>query len=86
MAYAVVLTKKAERQIKKLPPGIRSHLAACLSAIASDPRPQGCKKLTDSPYYRVRTGDIRIVYDIDDAQSRVAILLVADRKDVYKKT
>jgi mRNA interferase RelE/StbE len=49
-----------------------------------EPRLVGAKKLKETPYYRIRSGDLRILYSIDDKNKLVRILSVGDRKDVYR--
>lgn len=73
------------KQLQRLP---RSVFAAALDeiiALAADPRPAGAKKLVGSDSdYRVRIGECRIVYEVDDARGVVTILTVAKRSDAYR--
>lgn len=52
--------------------------------LAKDPRPHGCEKLSGHEKYRVRQGNYRILYSLDDAESRIVIVRVGHRRDVYR--
>jgi mRNA interferase RelE/StbE len=59
---------------------------AAVEALAEDPRPSGCRKLTGADrHYRVRVGDIRIIYSIEDDQLFVQVIRVGHRGNVYKR-
>ncbi len=84
MAYRVVVLSRAAKDLAKLErlPAYRAVRAALLS-LADDPRPPGCKKLTLAQGWRVRVGDYRIIYDIDDVVRIVSVERVGHRRDVY---
>lgn len=84
MPYKVYLDPVAQRQRKNLPSGVQSRVDEALRKLADDPRPAGCRKLTDSDDWRVRVGDYRIVYGIDDTAREVVIGWVGLRRDAYK--
>jgi mRNA interferase RelE/StbE len=63
---------------------LRRALAARIQALAADPRPTGCRKLAGGDRYRVRSGEYRVVYSVDDAQRAVLVVKVGHRKDVYR--
>lgn len=85
MAYTVLLRPAAERDSQKLPTTIRSRVFTTLFALEQDPRPQGVVKLTGSPdRRRLRVGDYRILFEIDDPAQTVLILRIAHRRDVYR--
>jgi mRNA interferase RelE/StbE len=63
----------------------RQRLVARIEALAEDPRPAGCEKLAgQSDRYRVRQGDYRVVYSVDDAERVVLIVKVGHRREVYR--
>ena len=65
--------------------GNRQRLVARIEALAEDPRPAGCEKLAGhSDRYRVRQGDYRIVYSVDDTERVVLIVKVGHRREVYR--
>lgn len=84
MAYHVVVSPAATKQIKSLPPEIAARITRSLRALESNPRPPGSLKLTASNEYRIRVGEYRIVYQIDDAAQTVDITKVGHRRDVYR--
>lgn len=82
MDYEVFILRRAQKQLASLP---REYfrIRDAVALLASNPRPTGCKKLTGRDGWRLRSGDYRVVYEIDDAQKRVTVLDVGHRKDVY---
>lgn len=82
--YSIVFEKTAQKKLYKLPVAIRNKIIGKISALKENPRPSGCKKLTGRPGYRIRVGDYRIIYLIEDGKLRVLILDVGDRKNIYE--
>ena len=64
-----------------MPPGDAARLHGPVLALAAEPRPVGSSKLTGTEFWRVRVGDLRIVYLVDDASSLVVVLRVARRSE-----
>ena len=62
----------------------RQRVASRIRALAEDPRPRGCEKLSDQDRYRVRQGQYRIVYSIEDDALIVYVVKVGQRGDVYR--
>jgi mRNA interferase RelE/StbE len=85
MAYSVGVERKAQKQIARLSSEMQDRIEAALGALAYDPRPPGCRKLHDREGWRIRIGDYRVVYLVDDDRLTVTILLVAHRRDVYRR-
>ena len=77
----VELAPAAQRQLRRLPPGDAARLRGPILALAIEPRPPGVVKLAGSEFWRLRVGDLRIVYLIDDAQNLVVVLRVARRSE-----
>ena len=84
MAYEVRITGSAEKELKKLTVGIRNRLYARMLELGDDPRPPGVKKLEGEELYRVRIGDFRIIYAIQDKELIVLIVKIANRKEAYR--
>lgn len=83
--YRVVFTASAERELKKLPPRMIARILSRIQNLASNPRPAGCKKLQGGDReWRIRVGDYRVVYTIDDPKLLVEITRIRHRKDVYQ--
>ena len=79
--YRVDLSPAALRQLRKLPPATPRAFADPILALAIEPRPPGATPLVDSDWWRLRIGDLRIVYAIDDAKRLVVVLRVARRDE-----
>ena len=85
MSYKVELEAEAAKALTKIPPPDQGRIYDRAMALADDPRPAGCEKLkgfTDA--YRVRQGNYRIVYTIDDVLTIVTITRIAQRGQVYR--
>ena len=85
MAYSVGVERRAQKQIARLSTEMQDRVEAALQALAEEPRPQGCRRLTNRGGWRIRVGDFRIVYEIDDDQRAVTVLRVGHRRDVYRR-
>jgi len=77
----VELAPAAQRQLRRLPPGDAARLRGPILALAIEPRPPGAAKLVGTDFWRLRVGDLRIVYAIDDTSGRVVVLKVARRSE-----
>jgi mRNA interferase RelE/StbE len=84
MKYSVEITSSAQRQFRKLPKVIQEHLISKILLLETNPRPIGAKKLQAFDYYRIRMGDYRAVYSIDDKARLIKILDLGHRKDIYR--
>jgi mRNA interferase RelE/StbE len=80
-SYRVELAPAAQRQLRRLPPGVAAQLRGPILALGLDPRPPGVQKLEGSAFWRLRLGDLRIVFSIDDAARLVVVLRVARRSE-----
>jgi mRNA interferase RelE/StbE len=85
MRYEIEVTKAARKDLAALPRNILEAVDACIQALASNPRPLGCKKLKGGRgLYRMRVGDYRIIYTIADGKLVIVIVRVGNRRDVYR--
>ena len=83
MSYEVFILRRAQKELAGLPKTDYERMLEAIMALAENPRPAGCKKLTGREGWRIRSGDYRAIYEIDDAQERVTVLHVGNRRDVY---
>lgn len=84
-SYRVALTSSAERELRGLPKKAIARIVPRLERLASAPRPPGCKKLKGGDNeWRIRVGDYRIVYVIDDMAKTVDVTRIAHRREVYE--
>lgn len=81
--YSVSLTKRAERERRKLPEDVRNRVEEALLRLAEEPRPLGCRKLQNSNEWRIRVGEYRIRYEIDDENRSITVTRIAHRREVY---
>ncbi len=85
MAYSILLAPPAERQLRSFAPPIQKRLVRRMRALRDDPRPPGVKKLAGADdLYRIRDGDYRIIYTIQDKELIVLVVKIGDRKEVYR--
>jgi mRNA interferase RelE/StbE len=85
MPYEILIKPAAEKDLDKVPRSVRRRIIDALESLRNDPRPAGVVKLTDKEdLWRVRVGEYRIVYEIDDQRAIVTVLRVAHRKDGYR--
>jgi mRNA interferase RelE/StbE len=84
MKYTVLIERYAQKQIMKLDKKIIPVIKAAIAGLADNPRPYGYKKLKGEDAYRIRVGDYRVIYEIDDGKITVTVVSVGHRKDIYK--
>lgn len=86
MTYLVTLAPAAVRQLRRFDPQIRRRIQAAIELLGTQPRPPAATKLVGGAgEWRVRTGDHRIVYEIQDEQLLVLVLQVGHRREVYRR-
>jgi len=83
--YKVFLRRSAADELGRIPKKDLVRLIERVGALANEPRPQGCEKISALDRYRVRQGDYRVVYAIDDREKTVDIVKIGHRSDVYKR-
>lgn len=83
--YAVELTYRAGRDLAAVPEPDRKRIARKIDGLAENPRPSGCRKLAGSEdVYRIRSGDYRVIYEIQDDVLVVLVILIRRRDRVYE--
>ena len=83
--YAVRIKRSAEKELNRLSAEIHGHISVRILDLESKPRPTDCKKLSGTGEYRIRLGDYRVLYTIDDKARVVEIVAVGHRGEVYRK-
>jgi len=83
--YSIEFTSAALRELRKLPRHAQDQIGPVIDALADNPRPSGVVKMEDAATYRVRSGDYRIIYTIEDAALIVLVVKIANRRDAYKR-
>jgi len=83
MSYEVLILRRAQKELADLPKTDYKRVRDAVAALAENPRPAGCKKLVGREGWRIRSGDYRAIYEIDDAQHKITVLHIGHRRDVY---
>jgi mRNA interferase RelE/StbE len=84
MSYRLILQRSAEREWHGLPPDVEARVTAALLRLREEPRPRGVRKLADGIGFRLRVGDYRILYVVDDGARKVVVYAIGHRRDVYR--
>ena len=83
-SYSVEVKPAAAKEVEALPNNVLSRVVRKVESLARTPRPAGCKKLKGyKDQWRVRVGDWRVVYIIDDKAKLISVTRIAHRRDVY---
>jgi len=82
--WQVLISRRAERVLRRLPRDLLLRIGSAIDALADDPYLAGCKKLTGHELYRVRVGGWRIIYAVQDDELVVLVLTVAPRREAYR--
>ena len=86
MTYQVALAPAAARQLRKFDPQVRRRVQAAIELLATEPRPPAATQLVGGAgEWRVRTGDYRIVYEIQDERLLVLVLSAGHRREIYQR-
>jgi mRNA interferase RelE/StbE len=81
--YDIFLLPSAQKDLDDLDPRAFGRILKKIKALSKEPRPSGCLKLSGEDGYRLRIGDYRVLYRIDDTSKRVFIYRIKHRKDAY---
>jgi mRNA interferase RelE/StbE len=86
MSYRICIKKQALKELEELPAKESRKVSAAIDSLGQNPRPTGCKKLKgESEYFwRIRVGNYRVLYKIDDKIMVVEIGKIGNRKNVYE--
>lgn len=79
--YRVEIAPSAQRDLRRLPPGDAARLRGPILALGLDPHPAGSQELVDTEFWRLRVGDGRVIYVIDDPAGVVVVLKIARRSE-----
>lgn len=83
--YAITFKPSAGRAFDRLPADAKKRVAAVIDDLASDPRPRGVSKLAgETDLFRIRAGDYRVIYQIQDRELLVLVVRIGHRRDVYR--
>ncbi|MGH3466290.1 MAG: type II toxin-antitoxin system RelE family toxin [Thermocrispum sp.] len=87
MTYKIEWAASAARELRQLDKPVARRIAVAVTALSHDPRPRGAKVLIGQPsgVMRIRVGDYRVVYVIEDAHVLITVVRVAHRRGVYRR-
>ncbi|GAA2968009.1 MULTISPECIES: type II toxin-antitoxin system RelE family toxin [Microbacterium] len=85
MTYRIEVLPAAVREIRKLPSEAKRRVQAVIELLSENPRPPAATKLTARPEWRVRTGDYRVLYRIEDDILTIVVVRAGHRRDVYER-
>jgi mRNA interferase RelE/StbE len=83
-SYSLRIKRSAEKELWRLPKADLRRIVEGMQGLGREPRPAGCEKLFGESVYRVRQGDYRILYAIDDEQHLIEIIKIGHRREVYR--
>lgn len=84
MSYQVSILRRAQKELAALSGNTFERIRDALRALAEDPRPAGCKKLKGREGWRIRVGDYRVIYEINDDEQTILIVHIGHRRDIYR--
>jgi len=82
--YKLQIKPSAAKELKRLPKTDLQKVIKKIQSLSSDPRPVGCEKLSGEEKYRIRQGNYRVVYSIEDDKLIIFIVKIGHRRDIYK--
>jgi mRNA interferase RelE/StbE len=83
-AYSILLKKSVSKDLDSIPGNDLRRIIDRIGSLAENPRPVGCEKLSDQERYRVRQGNYRIIYSIQDYELTVWVVKVGHRREIYR--
>ena len=83
-SYRLLIKRSAAKELELLPVKARRRIAAQIRTLSTTPRPVGIQQLSGQQRYRLRQGDYRVLYAIDDETRTVTVVAVGHRRDVYR--
>lgn len=81
-SYSLEIKRSAAKELDRVPTRDRGRIVARIHALADDPRPPGAEKLSGQERYRVRQGDNRILYEVEDQILRVMVVKIGHRREM----
>lgn len=85
LEYAITFARSARKEMEGLPPRTAARILSAVEGLATNPRPEGCRKLQGSAdLWRIRIGDYRVVYSVRDRTRVVDVVTVRHRRDAYR--
>jgi mRNA interferase RelE/StbE len=83
--YELLIAPAAKKALAKIEPRMRSRIEGALFLLSENPFPPAARKLSDSPQYRVRVGDYRILYEVFESQLIIEVINLGHRREIYRR-
>lgn len=83
-AYKLLIKPLAVKELEAVHQKDRRRIVRRIQGLAADPRPPGCEKLSGEDKYRVRQGDYRVIYLVNDESRKVVVFKIGPRREVYR--
>jgi len=84
VTYSIDVLRSAQKQLGGIDSKDRARIISAIQALAENPRPQGCRKLSGRPAWRIRIGSYRVIYEVHDERLVVLIIAAGHRKEIYR--
>lgn len=84
MSYSLFILRLAQKELSKIPKDIYESIKEAILSLSKNPYPSGCQKLRGRDGWRIRIGNYRIIYEIDDDHKSITILHIGHRRDIYR--
>ena len=84
VSYKILVKQSAEKELRKISPPNLTKIVNRIHSLSNQPRPSGAQMLKgEARYYRIRQGDYRVIYEINDAEKFVNVIKIGHRREVY---
>jgi mRNA interferase RelE/StbE len=84
VTYEIAVLRTAVKSVERLPKAVQDRVVDAIAELAETPRPAGAKKLVARDALRIRVGDYRIIYEVDDETKTDQVVVISHRKDAYR--
>ena len=84
MTYSIEILRSAQKQLSKINRQDQDRIISSIESLANNPRPDGCKKLSGRPAWRIRIGSYRVIYELQDEKLIVLVIRIGHRRDIYR--
>jgi mRNA interferase RelE/StbE len=84
MSYSLEILRSAQKALGKISPPHRQRIIAAIRDLADNPRPVGYIKLSGREAYRIRIGDYRVIYEIEESRLEVLVVALGHRRNIYR--
>lgn len=84
MNYTIQINRKSQKALSEIPINYQDKIIEMIYALANNPYPHGCKKLSGREAWRIRIGNYRVIYEINESVLIILVVKIGHRKDIYK--